>query len=70
MEVYSESPEMIKRISILAIVFVIGCMSSFAKKRALLIGIGNYDYTATGWSVIHGNNDVALLESKLKAKKK
>ena len=59
---------MIKRISILAIVFVIGCMSSFAKKRALLIGIGNYDYTATGWSVIHGNNDVALLESKLKAK--
>ena len=36
-----------------------------AKNTALLIGIGNYNTKSTGWSVIHGNNDVALLEKKL-----
>ena len=42
-------------------------LSGFAKNTALLIGIGNYDTKATGWSVIHGNNDIALLEAKLKS---
>lgn len=39
-----------------------------AKNQALLIGIGDYDKEKTGWSVIHGNNDVSLLSKKLKAK--
>lgn len=39
-----------------------------AKDYALLIGIGNYDTANTGWSVIHGNNDVSLLIGKLKEK--
>lgn len=39
-----------------------------AKNTALLIGIGNYNPAATGWSKLHGNNDVSLLETKLKAK--
>ncbi len=39
-----------------------------AKNTALLIGIGNYNPAATGWSRLHGNNDVSLLETKLKAK--
>lgn len=59
---------MTKRISVFAIVLVLGSISVFAKKTALLIGIGNYNTTTTGWSVIHGNNDVILLTSKLKAK--
>ena len=59
---------MTKRISVFAIVLVLGCISVIAKKTALLIGIGNYNTTTTGWSVIHGNNDVILLTSKLKAK--
>ena len=50
----------------MAIVLGIGLMC--AKNTALLIGIGNYNPTATGWSKIHGNNDVSLLESKLKSK--
>lgn len=32
-----------------------------ADKRALLIGIGEYDTSATGWRKIHGDNDVNLL---------
>lgn len=44
----------------------LGCLLGFAKNTALLIGIGNYDTESTGWSVIHGNNDVSLLEPKLK----
>lgn len=39
-----------------------------AKKLALIIGIGNYNTKNTGWSVIHGNNDVSLLSGKLKSK--
>lgn len=39
-----------------------------AHNRALLVGIGDYDRAATGWSTIHGNNDVALLDGKLAAK--
>ena len=47
---------------------VLGCICLAAKNTALLVGIGNYNPANTGWSVIHGNNDVTLLESKLKAK--
>ncbi len=36
-----------------------------AKNSALLIGIGKYNTKNTGWSVIHGNNDVFLLQKKL-----
>ncbi len=50
----------------MAMVLGIGLMC--AKNTALLIGIGNYNPTATGWSKIHGNNDVSLLETKLKSK--
>ena len=50
----------------MAMVLGLGLMC--AKNTALLIGIGNYNPTATGWSKIHGNNDVSLLESKLKSK--
>lgn len=32
-----------------------------ATKRALLIGIGDYDAVHTGWNAIHGDDDVALL---------
>lgn len=47
---------------------VLGFGLMYAKNTALLIGIGNYNPTATGWSKIHGNNDVSLLETKLKFK--
>lgn len=47
---------------------VLGYVCTFAKNTALLIGIGNYNTATTGWSTIHGNNDVTLLEKKLKAK--
>lgn len=50
----------------MAMVLGLGLMC--AKNTALLIGIGNYNPTATGWNKLHGNNDVALLEKKLKAK--
>ena len=43
-------------------------ISSCAKNTALLVGIGAYDGKTTGWTVIHGNNDVSLLSSKLKKK--
>jgi hypothetical protein len=57
----------IKLLVILCIVF--SCtLSVSAKKTALIIGIGNYDTAATGWSVIHGNNDANLLSSKLRSK--
>ncbi|MDD6889602.1 MAG: caspase family protein [Bacteroidales bacterium] len=59
---------MIKRLTTLIIGLVIGSACLLAKNTALLIGIGNYNTTTTGWSVIHGNNDVVLLEAKLKDK--
>lgn len=37
-----------------------------ATNRALLIGIGKYDRMATGWNIIHGDNDVALLQPILR----
>lgn len=33
--------------------------------RALLVGIGNYNTNETGWSKIHGDDDVSLLFSAL-----
>ena len=59
---------MIRRLSVLIMGMILGCICLSAKNTALLVGVGNYNPTATGWSVIHGNNDVTLLESKLKAK--
>ena len=59
---------MIKRLTTLIIGLVIGSACLLAKNTALLVGIGNYNTKATGWSVIHGNNDVVLLEAKLKDK--
>ncbi|MCH5230765.1 MAG: caspase family protein [Muribaculaceae bacterium] len=37
-----------------------------ATNRALLVGIGRYDQMKTGWSRIHGDKDVELLEPLLK----
>ena len=59
---------MIRRLSIFLMGLVLGYVCTFAKNTALLIGIGNYNTATTGWSTIHGNNDVTLLEKKLKAK--
>ncbi len=50
----------------MAMVLGLGLMC--AKNSALLIGIGNYNPATTGWPKIHGNNDVSLLEAKLKSK--
>lgn len=51
----------------MATILIFAHVFIFAKNIALLIGIGNYNPATTGWSVIHGNNDVTLLEAKLKA---
>lgn len=37
-----------------------------AESRALLVGIGNYDQSRTGWRKIHGDADVSLLAPVLK----
>lgn len=48
---------------------MISCMMLLhARNSALLIGIGDYDTDRTGWAVIHGNNDVILLQNKLESK--
>ena len=59
---------MSRRLSLFLTAFVLGFAVMVAKNTALLIGIGNYNPAATGWSRLHGNNDVSLLETKLKAK--
>lgn len=59
---------MIRQLLIILLTVVLGCLASTAKNTALLIGIGNYKTSATGWPVIHGNNDVKLLETKLKSR--
>ena len=51
---------MVRKI-ILTIMLSFTVLSGLATNRALLIGIGKYDRMATGWNVIHGDNDVALL---------
>lgn len=45
---------------------ICGTLSALATDRALLVGIGQYDRMATGWSTIHGDNDVALISPLLK----
>lgn len=45
-----------------ALMVTIGC---FATNRALLVGIGKYPKQTTGWKVIHGDADVALLKPLL-----
>lgn len=44
----------------------LGIGNILAKQRALLIGIGDYDKENTGWDKLSGNNDVNLLQNKLK----
>ena len=67
MAVYLKCVEMKKRFCFFVFSMILGCLSVCAKNTALLIGIGNYNTKSSGWSIIHGNNDVALLEAKLKA---
>ena len=55
---------MVRKI-ILAIMLSVTVLSGLATNRALLIGIGKYDQMVTGWNVIHGDNDVALLKPLL-----
>lgn len=52
---------MIKRL-IIVLLLSVTTMSVLATNRALLVGIGKYDLMKTGWGVIHGDNDVALLK--------
>ena len=40
-------------------------LQGMATDRALLVGIGKYDREKTGWSQIHGDNDVSLLRPLL-----
>jgi hypothetical protein len=46
---------------------VLCSVSLCARNSALLVGVGNYNTAATGWPVIHGNNDVELLLPRLSA---
>ena len=56
------------KLIILAVSLLVGIMGVNAKNNALLVGIGNYNTATTGWQPISGNNDVDLLEGKLKDK--
>ena len=51
---------MIKRL-IMILLLSASVLTGLATNRALLVGIGKYDRMKTGWNVIHGDNDVALL---------
>lgn len=44
----------------------LGVLTANATDRALVIGIGKYDTAKTGWNIIHGDNDAALLEPLLR----
>lgn len=55
-----------KLISVLFLLVYLCALPINAKNTALLIGIGHYDTKSTGWPVIHGDNDIALLAPKLK----
>lgn len=63
-----KSVEMRKPIWFILIFFALNITNAFAKNTALLIGIGDYNTALTGWPVIHGSNDVKLLEKKLREK--
>lgn len=54
-------------ITLIMSVFLLTGLRSEAKNQALLIGIGNYNTTTTGWPVISGNQDIDLLKPKLEA---
>ena len=56
---------MIKSAFITIILVILTALSGYATDRALLIGIGKYDRMKTGWNLIHGDNDVALLRPLL-----
>lgn len=51
---------MINRL-IMIFLLSVSVFTGLATNRALLVGIGKYDRMKTGWNVIHGDNDVALL---------
>lgn len=51
---------------LITIIFLLFAVNTCcADKRALLIGIGNYDTETTGWRKIHGDKDVFLLQPLL-----
>lgn len=39
--------------------------SIWAEKRALVVGVGNYDTDKTGWSKVHGDSDVEIIVNAL-----
>lgn len=48
--------------TVLTIMLLFSLFSAiYAENRALLVGIGKYDTRKTGWSVLHGDNDVDML---------
>lgn len=51
---------------VLLLMSILSVGTVLADNRALLVGIGNYDESATGFGRIHGNNDVELIRRKLK----
>ncbi len=55
---------MLRRVFLLLLLLVM-VLTGLATDRALLVGIGQYDRMKTGWSTIHGDNDVALLQPLL-----
>lgn len=57
-----------KRFLLLTMLLIMLNISASAKNMALIIGIGEYNYEATGWPAIHGNNDVQLLEERFLSK--
>ncbi len=54
------------KILILTFITFLSAFDIYAENRALLVGIGQYKH-GTGWAAIHGDADVDLLESNLKA---
>lgn len=57
---------MMRQVILLTLLFALSALTSRSADRALLVGIGKYDQMKTGWSQIHGDNDVALLMPLLK----
>ncbi|MDE7412915.1 MAG: caspase family protein [Muribaculaceae bacterium] len=56
---------MIRRLIITLLFGTLAVVYAGAINRALLVGIGKYDQAKTGWSPVHGDNDVALLRPLL-----
>ena len=57
-----------RRNFILSLMLITLSFLSSAESRALLVGIGKYDRVKTGWTQIHGDNDVELLRQALAKK--